>query len=72
MKTVFITGASSGIGKATAEFFQQKGWEVVAAARNMKETTSRSNVFPLRMDITNLESVTAGIEKVIRRFGRIT
>jgi NADP-dependent 3-hydroxy acid dehydrogenase YdfG len=33
-KTIFITGASSGLGKATARLFQSKGWKVIAAMRN--------------------------------------
>jgi NAD(P)-dependent dehydrogenase (short-subunit alcohol dehydrogenase family) len=33
-QTILITGASSGIGLATAELFQQKGWNVVATMRN--------------------------------------
>ncbi len=32
--TVFITGASSGLGKATARLFQQNGWNVIAAMRS--------------------------------------
>jgi NAD(P)-dependent dehydrogenase (short-subunit alcohol dehydrogenase family) len=34
MKTIFITGASTGLGKATAQLFQQKGWKVIATMRN--------------------------------------
>ena len=34
MKTIFITGASSGLGKATAKLFQAKGWNVIATMRN--------------------------------------
>ncbi len=32
--TIFITGASSGVGKTTAKFFQQKRWNVVATMRS--------------------------------------
>ena len=39
MKTVFITGASSGIGRETALFFQEKGWNVIATMRNPQKET---------------------------------
>jgi NAD(P)-dependent dehydrogenase (short-subunit alcohol dehydrogenase family) len=32
-KTILITGSSSRIGKATARFFQEKGWNVIATMR---------------------------------------
>ena len=36
MKTIFITGASSGIGRETAKFFAAKGWRVIVTMRNLK------------------------------------
>ncbi|MDY2966159.1 MAG: SDR family NAD(P)-dependent oxidoreductase [Megasphaera massiliensis] len=37
MKTIFITGASSGIGKETAKYFSRQGWRVIATMRNLKK-----------------------------------
>ncbi len=37
MKTIFITGASSGIGKATTEYFSSQGWRVIATMRNLQK-----------------------------------
>jgi len=34
MKTIFITGASSGLGKATAKLFASNGWNVIATMRD--------------------------------------
>ncbi|HEY8957322.1 SDR family oxidoreductase [Chitinophaga sp.] len=56
MKTIFITGASSGIGKATAKLFQAKGWKVIATMRtpeNETELTALENVSILPLDVTN-------------------
>jgi NAD(P)-dependent dehydrogenase (short-subunit alcohol dehydrogenase family) len=47
MKTVFITGASTGIGKETAKLFQAKGWNVVATMRKPnleRELTKLKNI----------------------------
>ena len=38
-KTLLITGASSGIGMATVMYFQQKGWNVIAAIRKPENET---------------------------------
>ncbi|WP_367331137.1 SDR family oxidoreductase [Sphingobacterium multivorum] len=55
-KTIFITGASSGLGKATARLFQEKGWKVIATMRRPeeeKELNQLSNVTLVELDVTN-------------------
>jgi NAD(P)-dependent dehydrogenase (short-subunit alcohol dehydrogenase family) len=60
MKTIFITGASSGIGKATAKLFQSKGWKVIATMRSPEkenELSELENVMLLPLDVTNEEQI---------------
>jgi len=60
MKTIFITGASSGLGKATAKLFHSKGWAVIATMRSPEketELTKLSNVTLLPLDVTNLQQI---------------
>ena len=73
-KTIFITGASSGIGKATAKKFQAKGWNVIATMRNPEketELTSLENVFITKLDVQDLTSIASAIEEGIDKFGKI-
>ena len=68
MQTIFITGASSGIGKATAKLFQSKGWKVIATMRNPEketELTKLDNVTILPLDVTNAEQIKSTTEKAI-------
>jgi len=37
MKTIFITGASSGIGRETTKYFSNHGWRVIATMRNLQK-----------------------------------
>ena len=56
-KTIFITGASSGLGKATAKLFQSRGWKVIATMRSPASETELNqleNVTLLPLDVTNL------------------
>jgi NAD(P)-dependent dehydrogenase (short-subunit alcohol dehydrogenase family) len=57
MKTIFITGASTGLGKAAAQLFQSRGWNVIATMRNPEaasELAALDNVTLLPLDVTNL------------------
>lgn len=63
MKTVLITGCSSGYGLDTARYFHQQGWNVIATMR-----TPRADVLPvdkrmrvMALDVTKPESIAAAI-----------
>ncbi|HDR4457520.1 SDR family oxidoreductase [Bacillus cereus] len=74
MKTIFITGASSGIGKATAKHFAGKGWNVIATMRSPAKETELNeldNVLILRLDVEHKDTIHEAIAKGIERFGRI-
>jgi NADP-dependent 3-hydroxy acid dehydrogenase YdfG len=74
IKTVLITGASSGIGEATAKHFCQKGWNVVATMRDLKKAShwfKQSKVICLPLDVTDTEAITEAIAETSAKFGRI-
>jgi NAD(P)-dependent dehydrogenase (short-subunit alcohol dehydrogenase family) len=65
-----VTGASSGIGKATAERLVTAGYKVYGTSRRAAQTGQRSfGMLPL--DVTSDESVKAAIDELIRLEGRI-
>lgn len=73
-KTIFITGASSGIGKATALLFQAKGWNVVATMRTPeKETvlTDLPNVLVAKLDVLEIDTIERALQAGIEKFGKI-
>jgi NAD(P)-dependent dehydrogenase (short-subunit alcohol dehydrogenase family) len=59
-KTIFITGASSGLGKASAILFAQRGWDVIATMRNPKKEsdfTPYPNIRVMQLDVTDPEQI---------------
>ncbi|AZA83427.1 short-chain dehydrogenase/reductase [Chryseobacterium lactis] len=68
MKTIFITGASTGLGKATAQLFQSKGWKVIATMRNPEagaELAALENVMVLPLDVTDLNQIQTTVHKAL-------
>ncbi|ODT08143.1 MAG: short-chain dehydrogenase/reductase [Mesorhizobium sp. SCN 65-20] len=63
MKTVLITGCSSGYGLETARYFHSKGWNVIATMRSPREDllprSDRMRVIPL--DVTRPDSISAAL-----------
>jgi NAD(P)-dependent dehydrogenase (short-subunit alcohol dehydrogenase family) len=73
-RTILITGTSSGYGKATAELFLQRGWNVLAAMRRpdpavFTTTSERLKVLPL--DVTDERSIRHAIAAGIGTFDAI-
>jgi NAD(P)-dependent dehydrogenase (short-subunit alcohol dehydrogenase family) len=70
-KTVFITGASSGIGKATAEWFLERDWNVVATMRTPRDTRKHPAWMVAKLDVTDPASIDAALKGAITRFGGV-
>ncbi len=74
-KVIWITGASTGIGKATALKFASKGWSVAASARrkNLLDELSllNSNIHSFPLDVTNEEDCKKTFDKIIEKFKNI-
>lgn len=72
----FITGCSSGFGRALVERVLARGWRVVATARDAAAITglaggTEDSVLTLPLDVTRHDQVEAAVQAAIARFGRI-
>ena len=55
-KTVWVTGASSGLGLHTAAQLQKDGWRVIAGARSFEDGET-DGIYRLKLDVTDEESI---------------
>ena len=73
-KKIWITGASSGIGKAVAEKFASEGWMVAASARRqeiLNKMAENQNIFAYPLDVTQKENVTKTFNNIIEYFKNV-
>lgn len=70
-QVALVTGASSGIGKATAIALAAAGFQVIGTGRDTARLTAPAGVTYLDLDVTSDDSVASAVQQVIDRFGRI-
>jgi 3-oxoacyl-[acyl-carrier protein] reductase len=75
-KVAIVTGAASGIGRATAERFVREGARVIVAdiSGELAEATSDQlgpNTAPVEIDVCDAAAVNAMVEEAVRRFGQV-
>lgn len=76
-RVLLITGASSGIGAATARAAARDNYKLVLAARSreklraLAEELGQENVLAIGCDVTSMDDQQAMVEQALERFGRI-
>ena len=74
-KVIWITGASSGIGRALAIQFANKGWLVAASARreNLLKQLSKinENIYSFPLDVTNIDQCKTVFKSIVEKFKNI-
>ncbi len=74
MPTLLITGASSGIGKATVEWFSEKGWNVAATMRDPSrhaDLGAMKGVKLYALDVTQPDQAEKVVSSVLKDFGSV-
>ncbi len=74
MPSIIITGAGSGVGRATAQAFIDAGWDVGLIGRRkepLEETASDSAALVLPCDVTDEDAVETAFAKAAQTWGRI-
>jgi NAD(P)-dependent dehydrogenase (short-subunit alcohol dehydrogenase family) len=73
-KAILITGASSGIGRATALYFAERGWNAAATMRDPLKAPpalQHPQISVFALDVTNAESIARAIADTLNRYKRI-
>lgn len=79
-RSIFITGASAGIGEGLAIEFARRGYDLAIAARRVDRLEALSGrlrelgagrVLPLALDVTDFDGIKAAIERAAAEFGRL-
>jgi short-subunit dehydrogenase len=70
-KTVFLTGASSGIGKAAASALTAAGYRVIGTSRSAKRDDTRDGIRFVACDVTSDESVATAVAQAHAELGHI-
>ena len=68
-KKIWVTGASSGIGKAVAEKFAEEGWKVAVSAHRkelLDQMSSNKNIFSFPLDVTDFDECQKVFEKILK------
>tara|TARA_Y100000817_G_C16823706_1_gene530128 strand:- start:672 stop:1424 length:753 start_codon:yes stop_codon:yes gene_type:complete len=73
-KKIWITGASSGIGKAVAEKFASEGWKVAVSARRrelLDELAKNQNIVSFPLDVTNTSQINNVFNNILNEFNNL-
>ena len=73
-KTIWITGASSGIGEASARKFVKEGWKVIISARRvelLEKLSTDENIFSYPLDVTDSVKAKEVFKKIIEDHGQV-
>jgi short-subunit dehydrogenase len=73
-KKIWITGASSGIGRAIAEKFANENWKVAISARReslLNEIAKHDNIISFPLDVSIMQNVQNTLDKILDEFGSL-
>jgi len=73
MKSILITGASTGIGEACARYLAERGWQVFAGVRRTEDAEKLQsvsiNIKALQLDVTQIAEVFANVQQIVGKGG---